>query len=294
MSMQYVARLANRSLLRLSGKDVKSFLQNLVTNDLSRQQEGDVVYAALLTPQGKFLHDFLIIDRGDHVLLDTHAERAADLARRLTMYKLRSDVILEDANTDFCVFALFGDAVGASAVPAEAVLQYQDPRLATLGLRVLAPASLTEDAFTGVHPASQQDYDAHRLSLGVPEGGSDIQPEKNFLLEANFEELQGVSFSKGCYVGQELTARTKHRAKIRKRFLAFHLDGEIEPGDPITANGKEIAVVQGFSRPYGIALTRLKEWHAACRDDIPLSPEGLVISKPEYVVLPDDLDSEEA
>ncbi|WP_051548054.1 CAF17-like 4Fe-4S cluster assembly/insertion protein YgfZ [Sneathiella glossodoripedis] len=128
------------------------------------------------------------------------------------------------------------------------------------------------------------------MALGVPEGGIDILPEKNFLLEVNFEELNGVSFSKGCYVGQELTARTKFRAKIKKKLFAFTFDGEINPGSSITLNGKEIATVTSFAKPHGLALTRLAEWKELGIASTDLEPSGIQLFKPEYVTLPETVD----
>ncbi|MBL4907455.1 MAG: folate-binding protein YgfZ [Sneathiella sp.] len=296
MSELRLSPLENRSLLRLSGRDAKGFLQNLVTNDLEVLSDTQALYSALLTPQGKFLHDFILLQWENNIFLDCLGERRADLIRRLTMYKLRADVTIEDVTADYRLFAIFGNDTASLISPSlsegnvkahEDHLLYSDPRLANLGHRVIAKRTANwkdqYPAFKAVEPVS---YIKHRLSLGVPEGGIDITPEKNFLLEANFEELQGVSFSKGCYVGQELTARTKHRAKIKKRLFQFIFEGPLSVGDAISSKGKEIAVVTSFEAPYGLAFIRLSDWQKINANEAPISPEGLVITKPEYVELP--------
>ncbi len=285
------SQLINRSLLKLSGTDTVDFLQNLVTNDLKKLSATQVVYSALLTPQGKFLHDFFVIEWNGCIYLDCLKERAADLQRRLTMYKLRADVIIEDVSDDFSIFALFGDEennlpanAGEALAEGEYIL-YRDPRLSQLGARLLTPTS-SPIPFESLE-VSAEEYDIWRLSQGVPEGGTDIIPEKNFLLEVNFEELNGVSFSKGCYLGQELTARTKYRAKIKKKLFAFKFDGDISVNDAIRLNSKEIATVTAFTKPYGLALTRLADWQKLDESDTTLEPVGLELFKPDYVIIPE-------
>ncbi len=286
--------LSNRSLLKLSGKDTFEFLQNLISNNLKPLSETKVVYSALLTPQGKFLQDFFVISWKGDIYLDCLKDSSPDLIRRLTMYKLRADCTITDVSSDLAISALYdgakddfpqttGDATGD-----ETYFLYADPRLKELGYRIIETAdSDFANALPGIKTAPIEDYTALRLSLGVPEGGTDIQPEKNFLLEANFEELNGVSFSKGCYIGQELTARTKYRAKIKKRLFAFRYDGKIKAGDPIRFNDKEIATVSSFQAPYGLAFTRLADWQNIADGNAALEPAGLVLEKPDYVILPE-------
>lgn len=286
------SHLTNRSLLSLTGADVKSFLQNLITNDLNELTRDSAIYSALLTPQGKFLHDFFIVHWAGEIYLDCPTERCADLVKRLTLYKLRADVTIQDVSNDFDIFALFNqealpllEQIGSGSQQNQLV--YPDPRHENLGSRVIVPTGAdvalpTTDLIAG----DLLSYTKFRLSLGIPEGGSDISPEKNFLLETNFEELNGVSFSKGCYVGQELTARTKHRAKIKKRLFQFTFEGDISIGDTISAGDTEIATVCAFEAPYGLALTRLAQWGHAQQSGTPLCPTGLSLTKPDYVLLP--------
>ncbi|MAL77591.1 MAG: glycine cleavage system protein T [Sneathiella sp.] len=288
MAKLTVTKLDNRRILALAGKDVWTFLQNLITNDMKGVSETHGLYSALLTAQGKFLHDFFIVKSGDAYLLDVARDRAEDLIRRLTLYKLRADVTISP--TDQAVFALFGaDAIataGLAEKPGAAVDQagsilYVDPRQQSLGVRIIAaadfnPASLFPDATKSDAAA----YDAHRLKLAIPDGGRDILPEKNFLLEANFEELNGVSFAKGCYVGQELTARTKYRGTIKKRLLRIEFDGELTDGDKITLEGREIGEVRSFANGQGLALVRLD---GMAGEPAALEPAGIRIVEPDYI-----------
>lgn len=287
MSGQKLTILTNRTVLKLSGTDVHAFLQNLITNDMDQVSDNRGIYGALLTAQGKFLHDFFILKSGDDYLLDCARDRAEDLYRRLTMYKLRADVEISDSGLN--VTALFGGESNKGGEPGtvhqdDGRLVFADPRLPALGLRLLAPAGYDwQTAYPAAETATDEDYENHRLTLGVPTGGTDILPEKNFLLEANFEELNGVSFTKGCYVGQELTARTKHRAKIKKRLMRFSSPTPLAPGDSITLAGKEVAEVRSTSAAGtdGIALTRIEPLqHAAPAD---FEPAGIVLTQPDYL-----------
>lgn len=289
MSGQKCTLLNDRTVLKLSGADVHEFLQNLITNDMDQVSDQRGIYGALLTAQGKFLHDFFILKKGADYLLDCASDRAEDLYRRLTMYKLRADVEIGDSGLK--VTALFGGDALQEEVPGSVRadqdrLVFADPRLKALGLRLLAAEGYDwQTDYPDAEAATAADYDAHRLALGVPAGGTDILPEKNFLLEANFEELNGVSFTKGCYVGQELTARTKHRAKIKKRLLRFTSPTPLAPGDSITLAGKEVAEVRSTSAAGtdGIALTRIEPLKAAAAADF--EPAGITLTQPDYLTL---------
>lgn len=288
MTALQITSLDNRSLLKLTGADVFNFLQNLITNDMEQVSDSRAIYAALLTAQGKFLHDFFVLKWGDAFWIDVSAARKDDLVRRLTMYKLRADVTI--ATDDFDLFALYGEtAIAAAGLdPAEGTvrpegssLYFVDPRLAELGVRIIAPRG-TSPTFEA-DDAAYEHYDTHRLALGIPDGGTDIVPEKNFLLEANFEELHGVSFTKGCYVGQELTARTKHRAKIRKRLYRFTSETPLASGDSITLAGKEIAEIRSVDKAgtSGIALSRIEPLTDV--EPAEIEPAGVVLSPPDYI-----------
>ncbi|HSK40560.1 MAG TPA: folate-binding protein, partial [Arenibaculum sp.] len=211
------AILEERGVLAVGGPDRKAFLQGLVSNDVLKAGPDRAVHAALLTPQGKYLHDFFILEQDEILLLDCEAARIEDLLRRLGMYKLRSKVTLENRTGETAVAALFGDgAVQALGLPVEpgaarkldAGAVYVDPRLAGLGARAILPRERAADILdaTGFVHADAGDYDAMRLRHGVSDGTRDLVVDKSILLEANFDVLNGISWDKGCYMGQELTA----------------------------------------------------------------------------------------
>ena len=195
-----ITTLRDRALIRLSGEDVRGFLQGLVTNDVSGNLP---VWAALLTPQGKALFDFLIWGDGDDLLIDCERDAAEGLAKRLTLYRLRRAITIA-REPDLCVhWAPEGD------------LGVVDPRLLELGRRWLAPADGDEGADAA--------WRAHRLALGVTEGRSELGDGTTLWLECNAAELNGVSFAKGCYVGQENTARMNWRQKVNRRIVVLPL-----------------------------------------------------------------------
>src|SRR5213082_1894489 len=242
--------LDSRGILAVSGPDRRAFLQGLVSNDVEKVAPDRAVYAALLTAQGKYLHDFIMATAGDAIWLDAEAARLADLKRRLSMYRLRAKVAIDDL-ADLAVAAVFGEgareALGlpeqaGAARPFREGLAFADPRLAALGARVILPRDQLRAALEGVGLAETDlaGYDRHRLSLGVPDGSQDLLVEKSILLESGFDELNGVDWQKGCYVGQELTARTKYRGLIKKRLFPVRIDGPAPPpGTIINGDGKE-------------------------------------------------------
>jgi folate-binding protein YgfZ len=244
-------RLPNRAFLRLSGPDRLTFLQGLVSNDVNAAVPGHAVYACLLTPQGKFLHDFFLIADGDSLLIDCEADRRADLAQRLKVYKLRSKV--EIAEADYIACAVLGD------VPAIAgAIVYPDPRTAALGSRVAVPAGSDESLF-GSAVLAFDDYDRLRVAEAAPDGSRDMEVGKAILLENNIDLLNGVAWDKGCYTGQELTARTKYRGLIKKRLVPVHISGNVpEIGTPLMENGTEVGEMRGASGDFGLALIRLE------------------------------------
>lgn len=259
-----------RGLVAISGDDRSEFLQGLVSNDVQRVTAGHAVYAALLTPQGRFLHDFFIAAIGDTLYLDCEAQRRDDLRRRLSIYRLRSKVILADATVEFAVALLYGadlterlglnDGPGA-AKPWEGGVVYVDPRLPELGARAILPRAQAGAilARAGLVPGNAVDYDRLRLSLGVPDGSRDLPVEKAILLENGFDELHGIDWQKGCYMGQELTARTRYRGLVRKRLLPVEIDGPLPaPGTTVMAGDKEAGEMRSGIDGLGLALLRLE------------------------------------
>lgn len=227
-----------RAILRVTGPDRVKFLQGLVTNDMNRVARDGIAYAAMLTPQGKYLADFLLVAEGDAILIDTPRETADDLLRRLTLYKLRADAQI--AAVDMPVTTGTGPAPDG-ALP--------DPRHPDLGWRLYGQA-LTEGAAV--------DWPARHVALMVPCHGTDLIPNDSFILEMGFGRLNGVDFRKGCYVGQEVTARMHHKTELRKGLVAVRLDGAAQPGDPIlTADGREAGRLGTVAGDRALAFLRL-------------------------------------
>lgn len=230
---------AGRSLLRISGGDRESFLQGLVTNDLRRLREG-AVYAALLSPQGKYLADFFLIADGDSILLDVAAPMADGLLRRLSLYRLRADVRIEP--TALHVHRGLGQA------PVDG---FADPRHPALGWRACSDQP---------GPAPIIDWDAIRVAHLIPESGVELIPDESYILESGFERLNGVDFRKGCYVGQEVTARMKHKTELRKGLALVHVSGPAGPAGPstpiLTLERKEAGTLLTRSGDHAIAYLR--------------------------------------
>ena len=223
-----------RTVLTLGGADVSAFLQNLVTNDIA-DIDGRLVYAALLTPQGKYLADFFVTEQDGQVLLDVASALAPGLAQRLTMYKLRADVTI--AESDLKV--LQGDGpLPEGALP--------DPRHPSLGWRLYGTESGNRIA----------DWDARRVAAMVPETGVELLPNDSYILEHGFERLKGVDFRKGCYVGQEVTARMKHKTDLRKGLARVQIAGRAKTGDAITAAGKPVGTLHTVAGDAGLAYVR--------------------------------------
>ncbi len=270
MAAAHYAPLPDRAVLRVGGEDARGFLQGLVSNDVRRVAPDRAIYAALLTPQGKYLFDFFIAEHAGTLLLDVERARKDELARRLVLYRLRSKVTVEDVSGTLAVAAVLGEAgsaaLGTGAAPGSARafaggLAFTDPRLVALGARVVLPGA---DGFgaldaLGLARVDGSEYDRLRLVLGVPDGSRDLIVDKSFLLENNFEELNGVDFDKGCYVGQELTARTKYRGVVRKRLFRVDVDGPLpEPGTPVRLGDKEIGTVRSGRDGMALAFLRLE------------------------------------
>jgi folate-binding protein YgfZ len=263
------AVLDDRAVLAVTGPDRRSFLQGLVSNDVEKVGPQAARYAALLTAQGKYLHDFVMVERDEAIWLDAEAARLADLQRRLSLYRLRAKVTL-DERPDLAVAAAFGDGVLAAvgfveepgiARPFGAGVAFVDPRLPALGVRIILPRAemqpqLTEAGFTETEFA---EYDRLRLALGVPDGSRDLVVDKSILLEARFDELNGIDWDKGCYVGQELTARTRYRGLVKRRLMPVAIDGPAPPpGTIVMLDGREVGEMRSSRDGHGLALLRLE------------------------------------
>ncbi|MGH6824289.1 YgfZ/GcvT domain-containing protein [Methyloceanibacter sp.] len=258
MSQCNAALLSDRAVARVSGPAASGFLQGLITNDIDKAKPGGAIHAGLLTPQGKILFDFFVVPAGEGFLLDVAKAKVGELVQRLGFYRLRTQVeIAEDRS--FAVAA----AWGAPPRFPDGAVAYADPRLPELGHRILLPAG-TSLGDLGCTLASEDLYHAHRIALGVPEGGRDYAFGDAFPHEAMFDQLGGVDFNKGCFVGQEVVSRMEHRGTARKRIVGVEGEGPLPPeGTDITAGGTSIGTLGSVSGSAGLALLRLDRAEAA-------------------------------
>ncbi len=279
--------LPHRGVIAVSGEDRVAFLQGLISNDVTKVAPTKAIWAALLTPQGRFLNDMFVVDAGfGTLLLETERERAPQLAKKLSMYKLRSKVTVEDRSAAMDVAVIFGpDADKHNAVPG--ALSYIDPRLPQLGVRVLLPAGEAAKRL-GLPEAPLAQYDALRLSLGVPDGSRDLPVEKALLLESGFDELHGIDYEKGCYMGQELTARTKYRGLVKKRLFPVQIEGALPaPGTTIERDGKEVGEIRSGVGDRALAMLRLE----AMDGDLTAGGAKIRPQKPDWMRLPEGNDA---
>jgi len=291
MSAGYTV-LDQRSVVAVTGEDRKAFLQGLVSNDVLRVTPDHAAYALFLTPQGKFLHDFSLVESDAALLLDPETDRRADLLRRLKMYKLRSKIALEDRAEQMRVVVAFGDgsleALGLPAEPGAARafgsgVAFTDPRLPALGARLFLPEDgLAALEAAGLAPREVADYDRLRLSLGIPDGTLDLIPEKSIPLESRMDALNAISWDKGCYMGQELTARTKYRALIKKKLFPVTVDGPApDAGTPVTLDGKDVGEMRSGRDGAALALLRLEDVQRAAENGLTFQAGPAVLTPRE-------------
>ena len=256
------ALLPDRGVVKVAGADATKFLDGLVTADLDKVTAGNARYAALLTPQGKIIADFIVVkaDEDAHYFLDCPRALASTLVQRLNFYKLRAKVIVEDLSETLAVLAVWdGDRNGAGANGPG--LYYADPRLAALGLRCIMATDLIDSAASelGASLVDAADYEAHRIALGVPRGGSDFIYNDAFPHEADMDQLAGVDFDKGCFVGQEVVSRMEHRGTARTRVVPVAFDGPPpEAGVAVTAGAATLGMMGSGSGTIGRGLATLR------------------------------------
>ena len=262
-----LAPLPDRTTIAVEGPDRVAFLQGLVSNDVAAAAPGRMVWAALLSPQGKWLADFFIFSDGARLLLDCERDQAPMLVQRLSRYRLRAAVTIAPCEALAVYVAWNGVPTGR-----EGALIAPDPRLPEAGWRLLSPTPLPSTA-------TAEDWDRHRLTLGLPDGSRDLEADKTVLLEAGFDELHGVSWTKGCYMGQELTARTRYRGLLKRRLVPVSAEAALPPpGTPVLrADGPEAGAEVGTMRSsrdgIGLAVLRLDALAAPLLcDGIPLTP----------------------
>jgi folate-binding protein YgfZ len=263
--------LADRGVLRVSGPQCETFLQDLVSNDVTTFPAGEARYAALLTPQGKILFDMIVVammeDGARAFLIDCAREQAGDLAKRLGFYKLRAKVAIEDRSGDIAVLAYL------DAAPQVDGIVVRDPRSDTMGFRVYVPRKTAAAAQTDMGP-----YEARRIAAGVPKGGIDFVYGDAFPHEANFDLINGVDFKKGCYIGQEVVSRMQHRGTARKRIVQVAFSGEAPPpGTEIKAGDTLIGTMGSSAGKRGLAMVRLDRAEEARSADMAPVASGTML-----------------
>jgi len=290
-----------RSVISVGGEDRAEFLQGLISNDTRHISDTRAIYAALLSPQGKFAYDLLLVgqDKGERYLVDAENTRRADLLKRLRLFKLRSKVTLDDLDADLVVVNLFGGdtlpRLGLAAEPGAARalawgFVFTDPRLPALGARAFLPRATAEQSLVdlGFTAATPGDFQRLRFALGVPEGSNDLIPDKSILLESGVDELHGVDWQKGCYMGQELTARTKYRGLVRKRLLPVKIEGAaLAPGAILNIDGKEAGEIRIVDGERGLALIRLEHLDVMTSEGTDVDGAHVTASVPDWVKLPE-------
>jgi folate-binding protein YgfZ len=264
---QYIL-LEDRGVLAMGGPEARTLLQGLVSNDIEKVGPDQAMYATLLTAQGKFLHDFFIAAHGDTLLFDCEGPRLGDLQRRLMFYRLRADATIDDWSEQFMVVAVVGDGARAAlgletsdAAVFRGGVAFADPRTTAPGARVILPREGGVAALeaVGLNAGDHADYDRLRLDHALPDGSRDIVVEKGFLIENGIDDLGGVDFDKGCYVGQELTARTKHRGKVKRHLYRVDIDGPTPAsGSAVTFDGRDAGEMRSSLDGVGLALLRIE------------------------------------
>jgi tRNA-modifying protein YgfZ len=280
------AFLPDRGVVKVVGDDARNFLHGLVSADILNLTPGVARFCALLTPQGKIIADFIVVEApapdGGGFFLDVPRTLALPLVSKLNIYKMRSRLIVEDLSETLGVLAAWGGA--GSAISG---LAYRDPRLPALGLRVMLPPHRAADVAAGLGATlvDAGDYEAHRIALGIPSGGVDFAYGDAFPHESDMDQLGGIDFAKGCYVGQEVVSRMEHRGIARTRTVPVSYDGAApEPGTAVTAGGRQVGTMGSAIASRGIALLRLDRVAEALSRGEPLVAGNVPIrpAKPDW------------
>lgn len=267
---------SSRRLIRAAGPDNRKFLQGLISNNIERVTENQPIFACLLTPQGKFLFDFFIYQFGEDILIDVFHQRAEDLIKRLNMYKLRAKVTFDLCDDLSVAWSLQPPQVHSARWLA-------DPRHPALGQRAIVEHNSVQD-WPKLDLSQSADFLAWRVDLGIPDSAFDLEIEKTLLMEAGYEELHAIDFKKGCYVGQELTARTKYRAKVRKRLLQIQAHFELpQAGTLLMAAEREAGILTSVAGTKAIARVRLEH----LKDNLTVDGRDVRVVVPDWVKLPD-------
>jgi tRNA-modifying protein YgfZ len=282
------ALLPDRGVIKLTGDDARTFLHGLVTADILHLQPGMARFCALLTPQGKIIADFFVVEASPAdcggFFLDAPRVLLPALIAKLKLYKLRAKVVIEDLSETWSVLAAW-DGSGTTQFS----LCYADPRLPALGTRLMLPppSSRFTDALAtlGATIVTAAEYEAHRIALGVPRGGSDFSYGDSFPHESDMDQLGGVDFTKGCYIGQEVVSRIEHRGVARARVVPLRYDATApEPGSAVLAGNREVGTMGSSSGGHGLALIRLDRAAEAIASGEMLTVGGVPIRlvKPDW------------
>ncbi len=271
MTTPHLARLTDRGVVSVTGDGARAFLDNLITNDMDLLDRQDALHAGLLTPQGKILFAFFVVPVADGYLLETGRAQVADLVKRLTLYRLRAKVTLNDLSDSRTVIATWGGP--PPQVPLATI--YADPRAPGLGHRLMMAPELA--AKLSAEDAGAAAYDRHRIALGVPEAGRDYVLADAFPHEACFDRMAGVSFTKGCFVGQEVVARMQHKTVVRKRVVPIVAEDGLTEGADIQLGEATIGRVGTAAGTAGLALLRLDRAAEAKAKGQPLTANGVEI-----------------
>ncbi len=256
MGQSRIALLADRGVVSVTGADAHAFLDNLITNDLATiEAQGAALHAGLLSPQGKILFEFFVVRTPAGFLLETALDQTAALAKRLTLYKLRAKVEIKDAAGEVVVAVM----LGAVRARPGGIIAFVDPRHAQLGDRLLIPAPLVGDAMaqSGALRMTAETYHAQRIALGVPAAGLDYALGDALPHEADFDVFHGVSFTKGCFVGQEVVARMQNKTVVRKRVVRVTGGDSLASGSAIKVGEAVIGTVGSVAGREGLAMVRL-------------------------------------
>ena len=279
------AFLPDRGVIKVAGDGARGFLHGLFTADIEQLAPGAARFSALLTPQGKIIADFFVTEApardGGGFFLDVPRALCAIMVAKLNMYKLRANVVVEDLSATLGVLAAWD---GSGAI--KQGLSFSDPRLSALGLRVMLPPHLvaTAAAELGATLVDAADYEAHRIALGVPQGGLDFSYGDAFPHETDMDQLGGVDFAKGCYVGQEVVSRMEHRGTARTRTVPVRYDGTAPAaGTSVTAGERQIGTFGSSADGRAVALLRLDRVSDAMAQGESLAAGGVAI----HLVKPD-------
>ncbi|MCB1498108.1 MAG: folate-binding protein YgfZ [Bauldia sp.] len=278
MTEARIAELPRRGVVAVSGPEARQFLDNLFTSNVDDADPGRAVFAGLLSPQGKLLFDFVIFHDDGRYLLDIARGEVGALLKRLEMFRLRARVDLADLSDDRIVVA----AWGSDGAPQLDGVVAPDPRLPALGYRAIVPPGA--DMAPDFEESTEAAYDAHRIALGVPEGGIDFAFGDAFPHDADMDDLAGIDFAKGCFVGQEVVSRMKHRGTARRRVVIGRIDNPPPTGSEVTASARPIGSLGSSSGGTALALVRLDRAREAMDAGVPILAAGapITLSIPEW------------